>query len=165
MQNCHSAAVHYSIFLTLDAFKPGEHHSETAGITLFFFLQIKHETPDSRYRYPFLCVCFFLGGGNCGRGVGSQTPLSGSEHKTAVHEAEPSDSTDGSGARRRSTVDGDRKGTELSTGRVGSRVAVINGGGRERDSRFGVDQNGEGSDFPVIGPPKRVMLLPGVHPR
>lgn len=97
--------------------------------------------------------------------AGAQTPSSGSEHKTAVHEPEPSDSTDGRGALRHSTVDDDRRRVELSTGPVGSRVAVINGGGREREERFGVDQSVEASDLPVIGPPKRVMLLPEVHPR
>lgn len=82
-----------------------------------------------------------------------------------MHETEPSDSTDGSQARRRSTVDDNCRRAELSTGPVGSRVAVINGGGREREGRFGMDQSGEGSNLAVIGPPKRVMLLPEVHPR
>ena len=59
-----------------------------------------------------------------------------------------------------------------STGPVGSRVAVINGDSAwRRDERFFGGQQGSSpgcqpSELPaMIGPPKRVMLLPEVHPR
>lgn len=57
------------------------------------------------------------------------------------------------------------------TGAAGSRVAIIHGqtGARRSDmtldgGRGGGKGRGIGS-LPEIGPPKRVMLLPEVHPR
>lgn len=71
-------------------------------------------------------------------------------------------------------------GLAKSGGTVGARVAVFNGGAGLMQSvrrlegagvgRGGGEETGRGADakelgLPEIGPPKRVMLLPEVHPR